>query len=156
MLATSAKKQRTEVKLSTLTPEEIKEFEKAKESEIQNWVKTSTISTILRNQIPEEQILKCRWILTWKPLDKSWQYLTFETCWILHNPTENWDASAWDLSFPRLTSSRRSQLQLGSGISVDSVDLCRFFSMVWSDSWHLVASRGCDGRLTWGWPSVQC
>ena len=73
MLATSAKKQRTEVKLSTLTPEEIQEFEKAKESEIQNWVKTSTISTILRNQIPEEQILKCRWILTWKPLDNVGQ-----------------------------------------------------------------------------------
>ena len=69
MLATSSKKQRTEVKLSTLSPEEIKEFEKAKDSEIQNWIKTSTISAILRDQIPEEQILRCRWILTWKPID---------------------------------------------------------------------------------------
>eukprot|EP00435_Cladocopium_sp_Y103_P022606 s1610_g5.t1 len=69
LLATSAKKQRTEVKLSTLSPDELKEFEQAKDAEIQNWIKTSTISTILRNQIPEEQILRCRWILTWKPLD---------------------------------------------------------------------------------------
>ena len=69
MLATTAKKQRTEVKLSSLNPSELREFEKAKESEIQNWIKTSTISAILRNQIPEEQILRCRWILTWKPVD---------------------------------------------------------------------------------------
>jgi len=55
MLATSAKKQHTEVKLSALSPSEIKEFEQAKDAEIQNWIKTSTISTILRNQIPEEQ-----------------------------------------------------------------------------------------------------
>eukprot|EP00435_Cladocopium_sp_Y103_P028662 s3013_g7.t1 len=69
MLATSAKKQRTEVKLTSLSPSELREFEQAKESEIQNWIKTGTISAILRNQIPEEQILRCRWILTWKPLD---------------------------------------------------------------------------------------
>ena len=70
LLATSAKKQRTEVKLTTLTPEERHEFELAKDSEVQNWIRTGTISSILRNQIPEEQVLRCRWILTWKPLDQ--------------------------------------------------------------------------------------
>ena len=69
LLATSSKKQRSEVKLSTLSAAELKEFEEAKENEIQNWVRTSTISAILRDQIPEEQILRCRWILTWKPID---------------------------------------------------------------------------------------
>ena len=69
MLATTSKKQRSEVKLSQLTKEEILEFEQAKESEVQNWVKTGTISAIMRDKIPEEQILRCRWILTWKPLD---------------------------------------------------------------------------------------
>ena len=63
LLATSAKKQRTEVKLTTLTPEERHEFELAKDSEVQNWIRTGTISSILRNQIPEEQVLRCRWIL---------------------------------------------------------------------------------------------
>ena len=69
MLATTAKKQRSEVKLTELSATERAEFQAAKESEIQNWIKTGTISTILRQQIPEEQILRCRWILTWKPLD---------------------------------------------------------------------------------------
>ena len=63
LLATSAKKQRTEVKRTTLTSEERHEFELAKDSEVQNWIRTGTISSILRNQIPEEQVLRCRWIL---------------------------------------------------------------------------------------------
>ena len=58
------------MKLTTLTPEERHEFELAKDSEVQNWIRTGTISSILRNQIPEEQVLRCRWILTWKPLDQ--------------------------------------------------------------------------------------
>ena len=73
MLATTAKKQRSEVKLTELSATERAEFQAAKESEIQNWIKTGTISTILRQQIPEEQILRCRWILTWKPLDNVGQ-----------------------------------------------------------------------------------
>ena len=71
LMATTSKKQRSEVKLSQLTKEEILEFEQAKESEVQNWVKTGTISAIMRDKIPEEQILRCRWILTWKPLDPA-------------------------------------------------------------------------------------
>ena len=73
MLATASKKQRTEVKLSSLTPDEVQEFEQAKQSEIHNWIKTGTISAIFRNEIPEEQILRCRWILTWKPIDNTGQ-----------------------------------------------------------------------------------
>ena len=71
LLATNAKKQRTEVRLSELTPAEKVEFEKAKEAEVQNWIQTGTLSKVLRNQIPEDQILRCRWILTWKPLDTT-------------------------------------------------------------------------------------
>ena len=70
-VASAAKRQRSEVKLSELTPAEKAEFAKAKSSEIQNWVKTGTISKILRDQISPDQILRCRWILTWKPLDVS-------------------------------------------------------------------------------------
>ena len=71
LLATSAKRQRTEVKLSSLTEAEQKEFEKAKQSEIQNWLSTGTVTKIMRDQIASDQILRCRWILTWKPLDPS-------------------------------------------------------------------------------------
>eukprot|EP00435_Cladocopium_sp_Y103_P075519 s304_g59.t1 len=61
MLATSTKKQRTEVKLSTLSASEVAEFQKAKQAEVENWIKTGTISAILRHQIPEEQILRLFW-----------------------------------------------------------------------------------------------
>ena len=67
--ASAAKRQRSEVKLSTLTQSEREQFQKAKESEIQNWIRTGTISRILRDKIPHDQILRCRWILTWKPID---------------------------------------------------------------------------------------
>lgn len=69
LLATTAKKQRSEVRLSMLNPQEKEQFAKAKESQIQNWIKPGTISRILGNQIPQENILKRRWILTCKPID---------------------------------------------------------------------------------------
>ena len=71
LLATTAKKQRTEVRLSSLTNAEKAEFDKAKQTEIKNWLSTGTVMKMLRNQIAPEQILRCRWILTWKPLDPT-------------------------------------------------------------------------------------
>ena len=68
-VASAAKRQRSEIKLSTLSSREQQEFQKAKESEIQNWLKTGTVSRICRSLIPEDQVLRCRWICTWKPLD---------------------------------------------------------------------------------------
>ena len=70
-LASTSKKQRTEVRLSELSPEELKQFERAKEAEVQNWLKTNTVRRILRNTVPESQIIRCRWILVWKPLDPT-------------------------------------------------------------------------------------
>ena len=69
MIATNQKKQRTEVKLSTLTPDEVAEFDKAKKNEIDNWLKTGTVCKILRNKLSPEQILRCRWIYVWKPIE---------------------------------------------------------------------------------------
>ena len=68
-LVSGAAKQRTEVRMSELSQVEKTEFEKAKPAEINNWLQTETISKVLKNQIPSEQVLTCRWILTWKPLD---------------------------------------------------------------------------------------
>ena len=43
LLATADKRQRTEVKLSTLNAEEQRAFQTAKETEIRNWLKTGTV-----------------------------------------------------------------------------------------------------------------
>ena len=65
-LVSAAKKQRSEVKLKDLTNQERELFESAKAKEIQSWLDTETIQRICRGQIPRENVLKCRWLLTWK------------------------------------------------------------------------------------------
>eukprot|EP00435_Cladocopium_sp_Y103_P020527 s275_g5.t1 len=57
-VVSAAKRQRSEVRLSTLTNAEKLEFKKAKMAEVQNWIKTGTISKILREQVPHDQILR--------------------------------------------------------------------------------------------------
>ena len=71
LLATNAKKQRTEVRLHELNKQERDQFEQAKAAEVANWIQTKTLTKVLRHQIPESQILRCRWILTWKPIDNA-------------------------------------------------------------------------------------
>ena len=68
-LASAAKRQRAEVRMSELTPEERRQFIEAKDSEVTNWIKTGTVMKILRNSIPPEEVLRCRWVLTWKPVE---------------------------------------------------------------------------------------
>jgi hypothetical protein len=70
-VAAAAKRQRSEVKLSQLTQQERSLFEAAKAKEIDSWLSTETVTKIMRHQIPEGNLLRCRWILTWKPVDPS-------------------------------------------------------------------------------------
>ena len=70
-MVSNAKKTHAEVKLTQLTPAEKEEFKKAKQTEIQSWLKTGTVGRILRSQLQPEQIIRCRWILTWKALDPT-------------------------------------------------------------------------------------
>eukprot|EP00435_Cladocopium_sp_Y103_P013861 s2131_g3.t1 len=70
-LVSAAKRQRSEVKMSTLNAAERKLFEDAKKKEISSWLATETVSKILRHQVPRENILRCRWILTWKEMDAT-------------------------------------------------------------------------------------
>lgn len=70
-LVSAAKRQRSEVKLHQLTSEEKKMFQQAKDKEIQSWLTTETVCRILRSQIPPENVMRCRWILTWKPTDEG-------------------------------------------------------------------------------------
>ena len=69
LLATNQKKQRTEVKLSQLTSTERELFEKSKTTEINNWIQTGTVCKVLRDSLSPEQILRCRWIHVWKPIE---------------------------------------------------------------------------------------
>ena len=59
LLATTEKKQRTEVRLTSLPQEERKAFQEAKEADVQNWLKTGTVSKIRRSQLAPEQIPRC-------------------------------------------------------------------------------------------------
>ena len=70
-LVSASKRQKTEVKLSNLTPAERKLFDEAKAKEIQSWLDTQTVCRILRHKIPQQNNLKCRWILTWKNADDN-------------------------------------------------------------------------------------
>ena len=70
-LVSAAKRQRSEVKLSTMSPEHRKLFAEAKDKEVSSWLSTNTVERILRHQVPTENILRCRWILTWKPVDSE-------------------------------------------------------------------------------------
>ena len=70
-LASAAKRQRAEVKEKNLSEADRKLFLGAKNKEITSWLSTETVRRIARSQIPEEQILRSRWVLTWKPVDTS-------------------------------------------------------------------------------------
>ena len=39
--------------------------------EVDSWISTETISKVLRHQIPKANILRSRWILTWKEIDEN-------------------------------------------------------------------------------------
>ena len=69
LLASVAKRQRSEVRMTELTHEERDQFAKAKKQEVHQWLNTETVQKIARHQIPESQILRSRWVLTWKPPD---------------------------------------------------------------------------------------
>ena len=76
LLTSAAKKQRSEVKLKDLISAERTLFEKAKEKELQSWLDTGTIQRICRGQIPKENVLRCRWLLTWKETNDDQQHPT--------------------------------------------------------------------------------
>ena len=68
-VVSAAKRQRSEVKLTQLSESDRKLFQQAKEKEINSWISTETITKILRHKLPRENILRSRWILTWKEVD---------------------------------------------------------------------------------------
>ena len=71
LIASAAKRQRAEVRMTELTPEHKAEFQTAKDKEVSQWLDTETVRKILRSKIPMENILRTRWVLTWKALDPN-------------------------------------------------------------------------------------
>ena len=69
LMATASKRQRVEVKIKDLSPKENQEFKEAKYKEVEQWIATETVRKVLKDKIPEENILRSRWVLTWKELD---------------------------------------------------------------------------------------
>ena len=67
-VASASKRSRAEVQIKNLTPQEKKLFDKAKQDELSCWLQTSALRPILRKYLNPEQILKSRWVLTWKPV----------------------------------------------------------------------------------------
>ena len=46
-------------------------FQGAKVKEVNSWLSTETVRKIARSQIPQDQILRSRWVLTWKPIEED-------------------------------------------------------------------------------------
>jgi len=61
LLASAAKRQKVEVKERDLKSEELKLFQGAK-IEVNSWLSTETVRKIARSQIPQDQILRPRWV----------------------------------------------------------------------------------------------
>ena len=72
-LASQAKRQKVEVRTHELNPDEKKQFLGAKHKEVDQWLATETVRRIARHKIPEENLLKTRWVLSWKQLDSQEQ-----------------------------------------------------------------------------------
>ena len=65
-VASASKRARAEVQLKDLNADERKLFSAAKDAEISCWLQTSALKPVLRKHLNPEQILKSRWVLTWK------------------------------------------------------------------------------------------
>ena len=65
-VASAGKRARAEVQIKDLTAAERKLFDAAKEAELSCWLQTSALKPMLRKHLNPDQILRSRWVLTWK------------------------------------------------------------------------------------------
>ena len=66
-LASEGRKKRVEVKLRDLTVKDQQRFAIAKHKEVRAWLSHATVRKIAKGKIPAKNIMRCRWIYTWKP-----------------------------------------------------------------------------------------
>eukprot|EP00435_Cladocopium_sp_Y103_P018919 s1103_g4.t1 len=66
LLVSNAKKKRVEVRLSELSSADQLRMAVAKHKEIGAWLRHATVRKAAKGKIPEDAIMRCRWLLTWK------------------------------------------------------------------------------------------
>eukprot|EP00435_Cladocopium_sp_Y103_P009141 s696_g2.t1 len=66
LLTTGEKRKRVEVDYRKQTPGDRALFDAAKTKEIQAWIDHGTVKRVTRGTLSSDQIMRCRWILTWK------------------------------------------------------------------------------------------
>ena len=66
LIATTAKRQRVEVQWRNLSDSDKELFRQAKEKEVNAWISHGTVRKLAKGTLPENRIMRCRWILTWK------------------------------------------------------------------------------------------
>ena len=71
LLATPERKKRVEVRLKDLGGEDQKKFELAKAKEIGAWLDHRTVRRVAAGTLSDHQLMRCRWVLTWKPPEKE-------------------------------------------------------------------------------------
>ena len=65
-LATADRKQRIEVNYRNLSNSERQLFDVAKGKEVSAWLEHGTVKRLTKGTLSPDQIMRCRWILTWK------------------------------------------------------------------------------------------
>jgi hypothetical protein len=65
-LTTGEKKKRVEVDYRAQTKGDRALFDAAKAKEVQAWIDHGTVKRVTKGTLSPEQVLRCRWILTWK------------------------------------------------------------------------------------------
>ena len=68
-VAAAGQRARSEVQVKYLTDSERKLFDIAKDNELSCWISTNALRPILRKSLNPDQILKSRWVLTWKNVE---------------------------------------------------------------------------------------
>jgi hypothetical protein len=67
LMATDTRKQKVKIQWNTLTEPEKVKFQQAKQKEIKAWVDHKTVCRLAKGTLNDNQIMRCRWIFTWKP-----------------------------------------------------------------------------------------
>ena len=68
-VAAAGQRARVEVQVKHLTPKEKELFDVAKDNELSCWIATNALRPVLRKSLNPDQILKSRWVLTWKSVE---------------------------------------------------------------------------------------
>ena len=68
-IAQVSKRNRLEVQIKDLSHHDKALFDQAKDAELNCWMQTNALKAVLRQSLNPDQILRSRWVLTWKNLE---------------------------------------------------------------------------------------